>query len=62
MATKSAGAFGADAHLTVYAGFGFVLLGLSAAVAGILLPQVRLADAAVHPAWGDEIMGDPLFQ
>ncbi len=61
MATEAALAFGADAERAVGAGLGFVLLGVPATVAGVMVAQVGFADAAVHAAWGDEGLGDGVF-
>jgi len=56
MAAEFAGAFSADAEAAVNPRFGLVLLGFVAAVARVILTQVRFTDAAVHPARGDEIL------
>jgi hypothetical protein len=61
MAAEFAGPFVADAQSALDTGFGLVPFGVVAAVAGVLLPQVRFADAAVHPARGDEILSDPVW-
>jgi hypothetical protein len=51
----------ACAQAAIHAGFWFVLFGIVATVTGVLCPQVRLADAAVHAAWSDEVLGDLSF-
>lgn len=51
IAAEFSGAFPAEAQAAVRTGP--VLFEISAAAAGVLLPQVRLADAAVHPTRGD---------
>ena len=61
VAAEFAGAFGTDAQSAVDAGLGLVLFGVVASVAGVTLAQVGFTDAAVHPAGGDEVLGDPLF-
>ncbi len=58
MATESARSFITDAEAAVDTGFGLVLLGVVAPFAGILFPQVGLADAAIHPARGNEALSN----
>jgi len=53
-----AGAFLAEAESAIDPCFGFVLLGFVAAVARVMLAQVGAADSAVHPARGDQVLGD----
>ncbi len=57
MAAEAARAFAADAQAAMRAGS--ILSKANAAEAGVFLTQVCSADAAVHPAWGDEVLGDP---
>jgi hypothetical protein len=61
IATELADAFVANAQSAVHSGFGLVLFGVVAAVARVVLPQERFADAAVHPARGDQIFGEPVW-
>ena len=61
IATELAGALVANAQSAVHPGFGFVLLSVIATVARVMLPQERLADAAVHPAGGDQVFGEPVW-
>ena len=61
VATKLAPAFAADPQTAMYPGLGLVQPGVVAAVAGILFPQECFADAAVHPARGDQILGDSVM-
>jgi hypothetical protein len=56
--TKFAGAFIANSQSAVQAGFRFVFLGISAAMTGVFLAQVRFAYSAVHPAGGNQIFAD----
>ena len=58
VAAKTALAFCAGAHLAVDACFGHILFGVFAAVAGIFFTQEGPADAAIHPTWSDQILGD----
>jgi hypothetical protein len=61
LATEIAGAFYAGAHLAVGAGHGHVLFSVLAALAGILFAQEGPADAAVHSARGDKVLGNFIF-
>ena len=58
MAAVLPGALGADAQAAMRAGFWPFFFKVSAAVAGIPWSQVRSTDAAVHPAWCDQVLGD----
>jgi hypothetical protein len=61
MAAEFTATFLANAQAAVHTGCELVLLRVVATVARILLPQVGLADTAVHPARGDEILRDRVF-
>ena len=61
MTTELAGAFLADAQLAVHSGLGLVLFSVPTAVAGVMLAQEGLADAAIHAAGSDHVLGDWVF-
>ena len=61
IAAEFSGAFGADSKSAFYAGDRLGLLDVFASRAGIFFAQVSLADAAIHAAWGDQVLGDWAF-
>lgn len=61
VAAEFAVAFGAGAHVAIHAGFRHILLGIIAAVTGIVIAQEGSADAAVHPAGSDQSSSDGIW-
>jgi hypothetical protein len=61
VATELACTLCANAQAAVNARFGFVLFGIPATLARVMLAQERSTDATVHSASGDMILGDRVF-
>ena len=61
MATEATLAFGTDAQAAMRAGFGSLHFEVNAAVTRVVLSKVGFADGTVHPAWGDQVLGDGGF-